>query len=283
MEPQKDTLNQVEAKAASKTFGTPLTKKTDLSNLMGKLMPVSLAQNLVRLGPESGGGYLVPDDLEGIEACFSAGVGQISGFENDCADLGMQIYMADKSVDAPATSHENFHFIQKYIGATTFEDFITMDDWVGSSLKETQSDLLLQIDIEGYEYETFLSMSDALLQRSRIIAVEFHTLSMLWSRPFFKIASRAFEKVLQYHSCVHLHPNNLCGSFALDGLEIPRVMEFTFFRKDRIVESEDPVSFPHPLDFDNIPNTSLPLPNCWYDKDSGQVAEGSFGDPEDWL
>lgn len=40
------------------------------------------SKDLIRLGPNGDGGYLVPDDLTGIEACFSPGVCATSEFEN---------------------------------------------------------------------------------------------------------------------------------------------------------------------------------------------------------
>jgi hypothetical protein len=38
---------------------------------------------MIRLGREADGGYLVPDDLSGIVACFSPGVDVIAAFELD--------------------------------------------------------------------------------------------------------------------------------------------------------------------------------------------------------
>ncbi|MGI8955875.1 MAG: FkbM family methyltransferase [Chthoniobacterales bacterium] len=249
------------------SFSTPITEANALRNLISRLAAVSPSQGLIRLGPAGDGGYLVPDDLEGIEACFSPGVGRTFGFENDCVELGMQAFLADKSVNRPPAADEAFRFVQKYIGATTSTDFMTLDDWVATSLPQSQSDLLLQIDVEGYEYEIFLSMSDRLLKRFRIIVAEFHELPMLWSQPFFQLASRAFDKLLQSHTCVHLHPNNCLGSLVIDDLEIPHLMEFTFLRSDRIEKSTLAKHFPHPLDRDNTGKPPLPLPACWYARD----------------
>jgi hypothetical protein len=126
---------------------------------------------------------------------------------------------------------------------------------------------LLQIDIEGFEYETFLGMSDSLMHRYRIIVAEFHSLEQLWNRPFFQLASRAFEKILQTHVCVHIHPNNYHPAFDKEGLSIPRVAEFTFVRKDSVHHATPAKCFPHPLDGDNEPNQPhYPLPACWYGK-----------------
>ena len=249
-------------------FVTRKTADHELDALIRNLFPVvSKGQEMIRLGSEGDGGYLVPDDLIGIRACFSPGVGSISAFEEDCANLGMNVFLADKSVEGPAESHELFDFIQKNIGAVTNDDFMTMDDWVVSSLPEDRSDLLLQMDIDGAEYETFLGMSHNLMQRFRIIVAEFHDLDHLWSEPCFKLISRAFYKILQTHTCVHIHPNNTRASVRKGHLEIPKVAEFTFLRTDRIQNPSFATVFPHPLDCDNTKdNPSLTLPSCWHNK-----------------
>jgi hypothetical protein len=206
----------------------------------------------------------VPDDLDGIEACFSPGVGNLTGFEEACAARGMKVYLADASVEAPHLAHAAMYFEKKFIGAMTGGDFVTLDDWVRGSVASTETDLLLQIDIEGYEYETFLSLSDALLRRFRIIAAEFHDLDQLWNRPFFRVASRAFEKILQTHSCVHIHPNNCVRPIRKRGISTPPVMEFTFLRNDRLGGDAYSTVFPHPLDDDNTENRHFRLPRSWY-------------------
>ncbi|MFC1884173.1 FkbM family methyltransferase [Thermodesulfobacteriota bacterium] len=247
-----------------KSVLAPMTENGEMEALLNTLHPVSTDKKLIRLGPNGDGGYLVPDDLTGIEACFSPGVGLVSGFERDIADSGMKVFMADNSVEGSTESHELFNFTKKNVGAATNDDFMTLDDWVKLSIDSSNEDLLLQIDIEGCEYETFLGMSDGLMNRFRIIVAEFHCLDQLWNRPFFRLASRVFERILQTHICVHLHPNNCCGSLAKWNFEIPRIMEFTFLRKDRVGRLSQTNFFPHPLDFDNTDNPILPLPECWY-------------------
>jgi Methyltransferase FkbM domain len=254
--------------AKIRIFPTVLTDKEDLESLLAKLYPSSTGKDipLIRFGSKGDGGYLIPNALAGIEACFSPGVSSVSEFEKDCAELGMQVFLADKSVSGPAYNHNLFKFKKKFIGAIENEDFMTLENWVDSSLPDNSSDLLLQIDIEGYEYEVFLSTPRNVMQRFRIIVGEFHKLDQLWNKAFFRIASSAFEKILQTHSCVHIHPNNACAPIKLDGLIIPPVMEFTFLRKDHIAEFSYQTSFPHPLDHDNTSRKTLILPSCWYGK-----------------
>jgi len=245
-------------------FPCGMTNPLAVEAVIKLLRPHATEKGLIRLGPLGDGGYLVPDDLDGISACFSPGVSNISGFEKDCAQRGMQVYLADRSVDGPAEEHSLFSFTKRYLGALTNDDFMTMDSWVDATAHNDSSDLLLQIDIEGYEYEVFLSMTDALLRRFRIIVAEFHYLDQFWNRPFFAIAEKAFRKILQTHKCVHIHPNNCCGQISKRGLVIPRVMEFTFYRTDRLLADGYQTQFPHPLDSDNTNNPSISLPSCWY-------------------
>ena len=246
-------------------FPVRRTDSEKVQALIKKLRPKGIDIPLIRLGPKGDGGYLIPDDLEGIEACYSPGVSTICGFEKDCADRGMRVFLADYSVERPPLDHERFHFTKKFIGAVSRHPFITLDEWVKETQLENDADLLLQMDIEGYEYEALLAASQELLRRFRILVIEFHNLDQLWNRYFFDFANAAFEKILQTHTCVHIHPNNCCGKVTLSRIEIPSVMEFTFLRKERVKPSGTSATFPHPLDCDNTDKPTIPLPRCWYE------------------
>jgi hypothetical protein len=247
-----------------KLFPDAMTDQAALKSLFKRLRPVRAARELIRLGPHGDGGYLVPNDLDGIEGCFSPGVSLVSGFEMDCANFGMKVFLADRSVDRPAELHERFHFTKKFVGVTTSDDFMTIDDWVAASLPASKEDLILQIDIEGYEYESFLGMSDDLMRRFRIIVAEFHDIDHLWNLLFFRLASRTFDKILQTHKCVHIHPNNCLPPLIKDGISLPPMLEFTFLRNDRDFNPSYLDKFPHPLDFDNTNLPHIALPKCWY-------------------
>ena len=83
--------------------------------------------------------------------------------------------------------------------------------------------------------------------------------------PFaFRIMNACFEKLLTRFYVVHLHPNNCGGCVRQDGIEVPHVMEMTFYNRARAAPGDYCTQFPHPLDADNCPGLpTLPLPNCW--------------------
>ncbi len=230
-----------------------------MRRLIPKLHPLCPGKEFLRYGPDRDGGYLIPNDLEGISACFSPGVSNESGFEYDCAMAGMKVMLADASVDAPAANHDGFNFTPAHISGRRKEGFLCFEDWVKDAMAEDDGDLMLQMDIEGAEYEVLRHASAALLRRFRIMVIEFHHLQLLKPRMV-----RVFHKLLKSHHCVHLHPNNYSQIYQLRELEIPSVMEFTFYRKDRISEQVYRSDFPHSLDRDNVDASPLELPPIWF-------------------
>jgi len=244
-------------------FPTSVTKMRDFRSFLESLHPVAPEKPLIRLGGGDGG-YLVPDDLEGIAACFSPGVSTESDFEIDCAGRGMQVFLADASVAGPSRHHENFTFIPKFVGPVASGGRITLDEWVAQSLPDEASELMLQMDIEGDEYTVFPAISERLMQRLRIIVVEFHRLELLGCEPYFKLARTAFDKILCTHACVHIHPNNAEAVKKYRGIPIPPLLEFTFLRRDRLGLNGYRSDFPHPLDRDNTPSPPVALPRAWY-------------------
>jgi hypothetical protein len=238
--------------------------RASLNGLIRALHPIDSGHELIRIGPDGDGGYLVPDELDGIAYAFSPGVSNESGFEAALADRGMRVFLADYSVDGPAEPNPSFVFEKKFVGSFADATHVTLDQWKQAAIGDYSGDLLLQMDIEGAEFETLISTSDALMRQFRILIVEFHYLHQLWNKPWFVLVKRAFEKLLSTHSVVHIHPNNCCGSFKSRGLELPRVAEFTFLRNDRVTRRDYARVFPHPLDRDNTRKPTLSLPDCWH-------------------
>ena len=75
--------------------GYRLSKTTHIERLKDFLQavyPLVTEHPLIRIGSPGDGGYLVPNDLEGISTCFSPGVSETADFEGTSeADLAKQI------------------------------------------------------------------------------------------------------------------------------------------------------------------------------------------------
>jgi hypothetical protein len=234
------------------------TELSALGPLLDSLHPIQTQYPLRRLGPQGDGGYLLPDDLDGVTACFSPGVGSVSGFESACANLNMRVLMADASVNL--SGNERFEFTRKHIGLCDSDETITMDSWILNSRLSEAEELLLQMDIEGAEWIALASISAANLRRFRIIILELHDFDTLLDQKFFEFRAPILARILEDFFCVHLHPNNCCGSRRRDGIELPRIIEMTLIRKDRARFNGYCSTFPNTLDVDNTDNPTMRLP-----------------------
>ena len=245
----------------------PATDEAEIAELIRKLKPRRFNGALKRFGPPRDGGYLMPDDLEGVCACVSPGVADECGFELDLADRGIASYMADASVERAPLEHPKLHFTKLFLDSYRSDTTTTIDDFCRTIPGFAEGDdLILQLDIEGAEYRVIDSMSEALLKRFRIMVVEFHHLEQLFDRLCFDHIRACFAKMTRHHAVVHIHPNNYFKTPVRHGnLSVPSILEFTFYRRDRAAFSDfPPLDFPHPLDIDNWPpHPPLALPPCW--------------------
>lgn len=234
-------------------------------------VPVGCAAELIRLGGSGDGAYLLPDLLTGVDACFSPGVSDQTAFETELAErYGIPSYLCDASVDASQLRLvEGLHtFTPQWLGSFNGGNTITLDAWVGSSAHAEAGSLLLQMDIEGAEYNALLACSDTLLSRFRMAVIAFHMLPALASARFLHMKFLPVLRKLHLHfDAVHAHANNCCGTVELAGWEVPQVIELTFLRK---ADNPEPRRrrIPHPLDVVNVPSLPpLPLGPPWREAD----------------
>ena len=249
------------------TLGISVGRCVDVQlvrHLLGRLHPVTTDKELIRIGGEGDGGYLVPDDLDGVVACFSPGVGAVASFEAALVARGIPCYLADGFVAGPPISDALIHFDKKLLGVVNDDATITLDAWVNSCTLP-DGDLILQMDIEGAEWPVLLNVSDEVLGRFRIIVIELHSLERLIDEVGFKLMFGALDRLLRQFHVVHIHPNNVTWPLRARGLTIPRILEVTFLRNDRAQPTGYAKKFPHPLDSKNVPDLpDLVLPAEWY-------------------
>ncbi len=233
--------------------------------LAQSIKPVITEIDLIRIGAEEDGGYLIPNDLEGIETCFSPGVDKIASFEAGLLKYGIGSHLADFSVDGVPEGVPVATFIKKYIGANNNDKFISMESWInGIPDLDKNKDLILQMDIEGGEYETILSMPVDILRRFRIAVIEFHNIETWSQSHYLSIVEAVFEKIQNIFHVVHSHPNNAMGIVDMNGFLAPRVFEMTLLRKDRAVSSGKFSKLPNNLDRKNLKDREeISFPADW--------------------
>jgi hypothetical protein len=233
--------------------------------LIRSLAPKPIEQRLIRIGADGDGGYLLPDDLNDINFVISPGVSTEIGFDLEVASRGINVLMADASVSGPPVAHERFNFVKKFIDVFEDVENTRLDSLIKSTTITQKKDNILQMDIEGAEYRTLLDLSEEALKAFRIMVIEFHHLDKILAKFPFEIIQATFQKLLRHHHVVHIHPNNVLPVKRRKNIEVPPIMEFTFYRKDRaILKHGGKCAFPNALDRKNVDkNADVILPKCW--------------------
>ncbi|VAX06120.1 hypothetical protein MNBD_ALPHA03-1625, partial [hydrothermal vent metagenome] len=166
-----------------------MASEGDILKAVSLLKPVATGHDLVRIGGEGDGGYLVPDDLHGLSACFSPGVSTTADFEQEMADkYGIKSFLADYSVEKPPLLNENFDFEKKYLGMVNDETYMRLEDWIiNKEGKSSNNDLILQMDIEGGEFDVIVDTPADVLRKFRIMVIEFHGMEMMFDAISLKV------------------------------------------------------------------------------------------------
>lgn len=262
---QKFLVSKLESHGINLAFHaetTGLTPKQDVIDLLTRLRPQDNGHALIRVGGQGDGGYLIPDDLSGITELFSPGSNRLSNFEKEVAERWqVKSYICDSIEEKPDDLSNFQDFTPAWIGPySDGEKLISLAQWVEEK-GESHGDLMLQMDIEGAEFQTLMAVSTDLMKRFRIIVIELHFLEALKNRwAFEQIYSPFFEKILGDFDVVHAHPNNCCGLWNYGEIEYPRLIELTLHRKDRGKHLIPRKSSKHDLDRPCVPlNPELSL------------------------
>ncbi len=234
-----------------------LTKYSEIKNLLNRLRPNVINSNLIRVGGIGDGGYVIPDDLEGISACFSPGSAGYWKFEKELWEkYNIPSYICDVEEEKPNDLNDAQIFDIGWVGPANSKGFFTLDDWVKKhGHLDGKGDLILQMDIEGAEYLTLLSISDQLLSKFRIMVIEFHHFEAIRNLHAFTLVYKPlFDRLLSHFDVAHIHPNNCCGEWWHSDLRFPVIFELTLIRKDRSQFLKMQSSKYENLDSPNDPN-----------------------------
>jgi hypothetical protein len=247
-------------------FGISIQRGIDiesLSSLIKKLQPKWDPKNLVRIG-DGDGGYLVPFDIGDYEVLISPGVGESYEFDKFFYERGKSAILIDPgdySFDNP-----NVKFLKGYLKAYTSVKYryFSLNNLYANSANQVKK-TVLQIDIEGSEYESLSAASEEVMQGIGIIVGEFHDMGLLTTKEGHRQLRNIFEKLLTTHFVAHIHINNGALIHVYKGIEVPDVLEITFlnrncYKPDVLKE----IKKIHQLDCPCIVNKDeQPIPRSW--------------------
>ena len=207
-----------------------ITNRKLIEGLWIDITPNQSDISLSRVGNEGDGGYVVANLSQRPDLVISPGVGDTSDFELYFAENGIKCILIDCSVAKPPIDNPNFIFVNKCLSIRSDSEYITLKE-----IEELYpySNAVLQMDIEGAEYEIVNFLTPQELSKFTMIVIEIHSLFSMLDPDFgyFKIR-KLVDKLTELHVPVHAHPNNIGGYFKCFGIKFPNIVELTLIRRD---------------------------------------------------
>jgi hypothetical protein len=218
---------------------------------------ISIEGQLIRMGDDSDGGYVVANDFSEEKYCLSFGVGSNWSFDTEIAKRVSQVIMFDHTVTPPEKLSSNMTFIPKGVATVSGEHFISIHD--AFEMVPIKNDVILKIDIEGDEWDIINSLTQNELLRCSQIIVELHNLHAIGDYVVFDKIVRALGRVNENHDLVNLHCNNWAKMHIAHGIPFPDVVEVSYLRRkpntehvQKVVSLSSEINLPNnPMKFEN--------------------------------
>lgn len=239
-----------------------LTPKEQLLSALYKLRPRRFSSELIRIGSSGDGGYLLPTEVSEVEFVISPGVGNSVEFELDMLKrFGTSSILIDKSVNKNPDWPPEFTFESRYLGARNQQEFLDLGGII-DKYTLSRKKILLQMDIEGFEYEVLMRSSKETLNSFDYIVLELHDLNF-WIRSelFNRFFLPAIENLFQDFTPIHFHANSAGGTTRIYGVTFPNTVELTLVSQTHAGIQDGYALLPHTLDKKNtnLPEIQMPF------------------------
>lgn len=242
------------------------TGSRDIFDAITLLAPYDVDVSKIRYGSPGDGGYVFANKITSQQPILSFGVSDNCDLEYDFAERGHKVFMFDPSVSDTPKHHKNFTFYQIGVAAEDNEDrsFLSLASCLDLCGLKNRTDVILKIDTEGAEYETFSSIPAELLLCFEQIALEIHWLERLEQQEFREKFCKSLRNVNKYFINFHVHANNCApvvtvggkkfqGGHSTGGFPVASVLELSYIRRDLTHASNSQTYYPTSLDFPNHP------------------------------
>lgn len=225
-------------------------------DLQSMLCPMDPVDGLfVRIGGANDGGYVMVDRGLDNTSVYNFGIGNEVTWDQAMAERGNTVYQFDHTIDVPPPVVGSTAFTRKGLGAYSDDSFVSLSDALSANGDNDRSDLVLNIDIEGGEWDILPNLSPHELTPFTQIVMELH--GLLNAIVDSKFRTRVYESLrvlYATHQLVHVHANNWGAHAMANGVFGYDVLEVTLVRKTDWEFIECDERFPRDQDRPNCPH-----------------------------
>ena len=212
---------------------------------------------LVRIGCERDGGYIMLNDFHAGDTAYSFGISNDVSWDKDMASRGYDVFMYDHTIAGLPEENPRFHWQQLGIsdGISSDHRLKTLDELIKNNRHEDKRSMILKMDVEGAEWGFLQQVSSEILSQFSQMAFEFHDMTNP-ENPDAVLA--AFRKINSTHKLIHIHANNYAEDYvSFMGKKYCPTLEMTYALRSKYSFMEN-YDVNLPLSIDNANTPSLP-------------------------
>lgn len=205
---------------------------------------------LIRVGRNNDGGYLMLDDFSSCKIAYSFGISDDISWDNDIANKSIDVFQYDPTIFNIPEYNDRFHFFKVGIaGADNFEiHMLTLETILKINGHDNKQNMILKMDVEGAEWECIESTPEDVFNKFDQLVFEMHGITDESNRT--KIVS-SIKKISRTHQLVWIHGNNYSKAEQADGIIVPDCIEVLYLNRQKYCFESSSCVFPYELDQPN--------------------------------
>lgn len=227
-------------------------------NLISLLTPMDISDaRYRRIGKDYDGGYVMLDDIssQNINVAYSFGISDDVSWDEEIANMGIDVYMYDHTIEKLPKQNERFHFFKEGVTGKPQVALDTLSNFIDRNGHKNSNNLILKMDIEGYEWSVFEETPSEVINQFRQIVIEFHGLSPEKDKKDLAKIFSVLQKINKTHQSIHVHANGHTPVSWLGDWAMPQLLEVTYIRREDYVDRLIPNkrTFPTHIDQPTFP------------------------------
>jgi hypothetical protein len=238
--------------------GTSAMLAPAIIDTLSLLTPFDIRESRkVKIGNRQGdGGYVLYDHLRATQPVYSFGISTEVSFDLELAERGHTILMFDHTIEELPVKHPRFVWKKLGIAGETDPELplLSLSDHLRHNGHGGASDIILKMDVEGWEWDVLSRAPSSLLGRFEQIAFEAHGLNHLDSRHLRTKINNSLINLNNTHVLFHVHANNTVPVSEVCGITCPEMLELSYVRRDLVTICDSGTVYPTALDCANIPS-----------------------------
>lgn len=209
--------------------------------------------DLIRVGADSDGGYVMLNDFDEGDIAYSFGIGDDVSWDESISELGsIKVNCYDHTIKELPKDNKNLRFHRIGIAGhcDVESNLLDMRTILKNNGDQDNNNLILKMDVEGAEWEFFESVDVKTLCQFKQMTFELHNLTDEVDEKKVEL----LKKINKYFVPVWIHANNALGVTVSEGVCMPNLLEITYVRRGEYKVSPIQYNAPIELDKPNIPD-----------------------------